>query len=297
MYLWLGKPRVHDSIGALRGRRWPSPTRATRTLCLGTCLDRITENSRLESSAGLSPQGSAYSLSTMQSRSSASLAFTLLLTVGACRVDAPLAPPTRSESPLTAVAASTQNQKIALVSYSVNFLAASFGDRPTDEYMETLRLQAETHLAAHWSVVPSADFVPTQGYQSVYSESRGVAVPSVGGVQMPVFAIDRPQLIKAGLPQESARALAEAAGADLVAVVYGEWEAKSKAFTPFRPRARSKVLLSIYNAEGTQIHHERRDVDGAQLHVKMYRSLLTPENLEHWTAATDHALAYLLATP
>lgn len=209
-------------------------------------------------------------------------ALLLLLPTSACEEE-----PTLGE-----LVTQTSGQKIALVSYSVNYLMYSLEGYEMEPLMVWLLDNAEACLGRHWTVQPASAFVPSWGYQEQRGDPMSVELPSFDGQSMGVFADDRDQLVKAQLSPERARALAEASGTELVAVVYIEWATASEGFSF---KALAKVVLSIYDANGQLIYTKRRDQKGFEkLELVPYQSVFTEESMIQWVEASDAGLDMLL---
>ena len=100
-------------------------------------------------------------------------------------------------------------KKIALVSIAAN----NYGDRlqgwnsaNTTELM-TSRLNSmlevtEATFAANWDVVPASTFASKPEFLALAGEQRDVGLPMINDVLMPLFSINRKEMIKATIGHE-----------------------------------------------------------------------------------------------
>ena len=218
------------------------------------------------------------------------LVFALALGLAACS----------SPMSLQGAASRTSGQKLAVVSISANNFGNSlqgWNSALTSRLMG-LRVArmldtAERSLGAKWKVIPAARFVGKPAFQRQKGESFEVGLARLQNGTLPVFALDRRQLIKAELSPEQAQGLARATGADLVAVIYSEWAVATGKFVP-TAKALTKNVLSIYSGTGELVYHGRKDQIGSRTLGAYGRVVVNDETIDQWVDSYDVALAALL---
>lgn len=231
----------------------------------------------------------------MNAPSYASLLLALLLTLlSACSSSSSAAThrPRASGPTLSQLSAQTPEAKLALVSYSIN--EVNYGDWVLNEYMMRKPLaqlleHTERMLGRRWELIPAADFVPTLEYQELQASPLEVAQPKFGDYSMRLFSSSREQLVAARTSRTRAAELARATGADLVALVYIEWDCASGFMTMVHPIA--KVVISIYDAQGNERFHVRQDhKDQEAIGARPFKNPITPASVGRWTSASRAAL-------
>ena len=199
------------------------------------------------------------------------------------------------------VAAATQGKKLAVVSVSVNDFNGSlqgWNSGRTDDLL-TMKMNemlgvAEARFGQRWTVVPAASFVDGDAYQSQAGPDREVAVPRPAAKPMRLFGADRNELVKTVMPASKASALATAAGADLVAVIYSEWTVATGSFSP-TSKPLAKTVVSIYDATGVELYHGRDDELGDRTLGAFGRVVVDEDTVNDWILAFDRALTNLLS--
>lgn len=203
--------------------------------------------------------------------------------------------------PMSQVVSDNSGGKIAIVSLSVNDFNGSlqgWNKSNTDDIltakMNEMLTQAEGQLGGSFTVVPAADFTASEGYQSLAGPDREVAVPSPAGQPMRLFGENRKELVSTYLPADKAPKLCEAAGVNLLAVVYSEWTTATGNFSnttkPF-----TKTRMSIYDCDGKQLYLGRKDEMGKRVLGAMGLAVVDLETVDDWIAAFGRGYAALLA--
>ena len=192
-------------------------------------------------------------------------------------------------------------KKIALVSIAAN----NYGDRlqgwnseNTTELMAD-RLNAmlevtEATFAADWDVVPASTFASKHEFLALAGEQRDVGLPMINDVLMPLFSIDRKEMIKTTSGQEVALALLDVTGADFLLIVYSEWTLKAGMFIPTN-KAMTKNVFSIYDNTGEKIFKLRLDKVGKKTLGAMGRVFVDADTINQWSNSYNESVAAMYA--
>lgn len=200
---------------------------------------------------------------------------------------------------LAEVSAQTQGQKIAVVSLAVNDynnMLSQWGQEAgplLDAKMNGMLEQVEGLLAQKWTLVPAAEFVGKPEYAAGAGPAREVAMPKPGGTSMQLFGADRKDLVSTTVEPAKISALAAASGADLVAVVYSEWEVATGSFSP-TSKPFTKNVISIYDATGKRLFHERKDQMGEKSLGAFGIVAVDEETVDDWVQAAVKGYSALL---
>jgi hypothetical protein len=202
---------------------------------------------------------------------------------------------------LAGLAASTQGRNIAVVSLSINDYRGSLqGWNSTltsplmTENAATMVTTLEQQLAPSWNVIPAVSFVGRPDYQSLAGPPRNVAVPIFFSGAMPLFGMDRSDMVAARIPPATAQSLAAMLGADLLVVAYAEWGVATGGFVP-TSKALSKNVISIYDASGAQVYHGRRDVRGQRTLGAFGHVVVDENSIGEWVNAFHEGVGQLLS--
>ena len=191
--------------------------------------------------------------------------------------------------------------KIAVVSIAAN----NYGDKlqgwnseDTSELMSS-RLNAmlevtETTFSADWDVVPASTFASKPEFLALAGEQRDVGLPMIDDVLMPLFSIDRKELIKATVGPEVALALLEVTGADFLLIVYSEWTLKSGNFIPTN-KAMTKNVFSVYDDTGEKVFKARLDKVGKKTLGAMGRVYVDADTIDQWSNSYNESVVALYA--
>lgn len=200
---------------------------------------------------------------------------------------------------LADVSAQTQGKKIAVVSLAVNDynnMLSQWGQQAgplLDAKMNGMLEQVEGLLAQKWTVVPAADFVGKPEYSTGAGPEREVAMPKPGGNSMHLFGADRKDLVATTVEPAKISALAGVAGVDLVVVVYSEWEVATGSFSP-TSKPFTKNVISIYDATGKRLFHERKDQMGEKPLGAFGIVSVDEETVDDWVKAAVKGYSALL---
>lgn len=200
---------------------------------------------------------------------------------------------------LAEVTAQTQGKKIAVVSLAVNDynnMLSQWGKEVgplLDTKMNGMLGQVEQLLGQKWTVVPAAEFVGKPEYSAGAGPAREVAMPKPGGSAMQLFGADRDDLVRTNVDAAKISALAAATGADLVAVMYSEWEVATGSFSP-TSKPFTKNVISIYDASGQRLFHERKDQMGEKPLGAFGIVAVDEETVDDWVKAAVKGYAALL---
>ena len=192
-------------------------------------------------------------------------------------------------------------KKIALVSIAAN----NYGDRLQGWNSEnTTGLMAsrlnsmlevtEATFAADWDVVPASTFASKPEFLALAGEQRDVGLPMINDVLMPLFSIDRKEMIKATIGQEVVLALLELTGADFLLIVYSEWTLKAGNFIPTN-KAMTKNVFSIYDNAGEKIFKVRLDKVGKKTLGAMGRVFVDADTINQWSNSYNESVAAMYA--
>lgn len=151
----------------------------------------------------------------------------------------------------------------------------------------------EQHLAQSFNVVPASAFVGNPAYQAVPQGAHQVAVPLINGAIMPVFGMERGDLVRGEMDPGQAQALAAAAGTDFIAVVYAEWGVVTGGFIP-TSKALSKTVVTIYDASGVRVAHQRVDERGERTLGALGHVVVDENSIDEWVMAFDRGLARMV---
>lgn len=197
---------------------------------------------------------------------------------------------------LRSVMATTTGQRAAVVSLSINdYMGALQGwnSTRTSDLMGsramTMLTAAEGIVGQHWQIVPAASFVGNPEWAQLATQYE-VAVPQVGNVAMPTFAPDRGSLVGARLTPIQAQTLARISGANVLVVIYTEWGAISGGFIP-TSKALTKTVVGIYDANGVELFHGRRDARGERTLGAFGHVVVDDGSIDEWVNAFTSSLA------
>lgn len=148
----------------------------------------------------------------------------------------------------------------------------------------------EQHLSQSFNVVPASAFVSNPAYQGVPQGAHQVAVPVINGAIMPVFGLERGDLVRGELDPGQAQALAAAAGTDFIAIVYAEWGVATGGMIP-TSKALSKTVVTIYDATGLRVAHQRIDERGERTLGAFGHVVVDENSIDEWVTAFDRGVA------
>jgi hypothetical protein len=192
---------------------------------------------------------------------------------------------------LSQAAHRTQGATVAVVSLSINDYGNSlqgWNSAMVSDLMysraATMVQMTESELSRYWRVIPAPQFVGNPAYQELAGMRFEVAVPQVDGHFMPVFAMDRRQLIRAQVSPDQAYALAQATGADLVAIVYAEWGVVTGGVIP-TSKSLSKNVIGIFDSGGNQVYRRRADARGSKTLGAFGRVVVDENSIDQWVEA------------
>lgn len=212
-----------------------------------------------------------------------------------------LALPGCAHQSLAGLASVTQGRSIAVVSLSVMHYGTWLGDWESARLSPVMTGQTasmvrmtEEQFAAHWRVIPAPSFVGHPEYRALAGPPAPVALPLLPQGPMYLFGQTRADMVATRIRPEVAQALARVAGADLIAVVYSEWGAKTGSFIP-TSKALAKNVLSIYDASGVEVYHGRKDVMGERTLGAFGSVTLDDNSVVEWVNAFGRGIAALLA--
>jgi hypothetical protein len=197
------------------------------------------------------------------------------------------------------VTAQTQGKKIAVVSLAVNDynnMLSQWGKEVgplLDTKMNGMLEQLEALLGQKWTVVPAAQFAGKPEYAAIAGPAREVAMPKPGGAPMHLFGADRGDLVATQVDPAKLAKLAAAAGADLVVVVYSEWEVATGSFSP-TSKPHTKNVMSVYDATGKLLFHGRRDQMGEKPLGAFGIVAVDEETVDDWVKAAIKGYTTLL---
>jgi hypothetical protein len=201
---------------------------------------------------------------------------------------------------LAEVTAQTQGKKIAVVSLAVNDynnMLSQWGQEAgplLDSKMNGMLEQVEALLGQKWTVVPAAEFVAKPEYSAGAGAAREVAMPKPGGTSMQLFGSNRKDLVSTTVEAAKISALASAAGTDLVAVIYSEWEVATGSFMP-TSKPFTKNVISIYDATGKRLFHGRQDQMGEKPLGALGIVSVDEETVDDWVKAAVKGYTALLS--
>jgi hypothetical protein len=201
---------------------------------------------------------------------------------------------------LADVKAQTQGKSIALVSLSVNDyngMLSQWGQTAgplLEAKMNGMLSDCEGLLGQKWTVVPAADFVGKSEYQSIKGPEREVAMPTAAGESMRLFGADRKDLVATRVDGTKVSALATAAGADLVVVMYSEWEVATGSFSP-TSKPFTKNVMSIYDSTGKLMFHGRQDQMGEKPLGAFGIVAVDEETVDDWVKAAVKGYTAMLS--
>jgi hypothetical protein len=197
---------------------------------------------------------------------------------------------------LSQAAHGTQGATVAVVSLSINDYGNSlqgWNSTMVSDLMysraATMVQMTESELSRYWRVIPAPQFVANPAYQQLAGMRFEVAVPQVDGHFMPVFAMDRRQLIRAQVSPDQAYALAQATGADLVAIVYAEWGVVTGGVIP-TSKSLSKNVIGIFDSGGNQVYRRRADARGSKTLGAFGRVVVDENSIDQWVEAFHKGL-------
>ncbi len=200
---------------------------------------------------------------------------------------------------LADVTAQTQGKKLAVVSLAVNDynnMLSQWGKEVgplLDTKMNGMLDQVEAMFGQKWTVLPAAGFVAKPEYTSLAGEAREVGMPKPGGNPMHLFGASRKELVATTVDPAKVAKLAQATGADLVVVMYSEWEVATGSFSP-TSKPFTKNVISIYDAAGTRLFHERRDQMGEKPLGAFGLVQIDEETVDDWVKAAVKGYGALL---
>lgn len=197
------------------------------------------------------------------------------------------------------VANQRHGQSIAVVSLAINDYGGSLqgwnstyvSPLMTSHALEMVHI-VEQHLAANYQVVPIEEFIASEHYQGLAQERPHVAMPVIEDWEMPFFGYDRKHMVRAQVAPEMAQALADAAGTDLIAIVYAEWGVRTGRYVP-TSKALSKTVMSIHDASGAVIYRGRKDVTGQRTLGAFNRVVVDEGSINEWVDAFARAIDIL----
>src|SRR5690606_27748799 len=109
-------------------------------------------------------------------------------------------------------------------------------------------------------------------------------VPNYDGYDMPYFGYEKKHLVKARVAPEMAQALAQAAGTDLIAIVFTEWGTKTGSFVP-TSKALVRTTLTIHDASGRLLFSGRRSAVGERTVGAFGGVALDEQTIQEWMGA------------
>lgn len=201
---------------------------------------------------------------------------------------------------LAEVKAQTQGKSIALVSLSVNDyngMLSQWGQKAgplLEAKMAGLLADSEGLLGQKWTLVPAAEFVGKDEYQALKGPEREVAMPAAGGASMRLFGADRKDLVATRAEATKIAQLAAVSGADLVAIMYSEWEVATGSFSP-TSKPFTKNVMSIYDATGKLLFHGRQDQMGEKPLGAFGIVSVDEETVDDWVKAAVKGYTTLLS--
>ncbi len=200
---------------------------------------------------------------------------------------------------MSKIAAKNPGKSLAVVSVSANNWSNSlqgWNSANTSNLMgtrlNTMLEKLETRMSEDWKIIPASSFVEKKEYQALAGEEREVGLPSINGVNMPLFSKNRKQLIKSRLDKDVAQNLAKITGADFLMVVYSEWAVATGRFIP-TSKSLAKNVVSIYNAQGTQVYKGRKDQLGNKSLGAMGRVAVNENTIDEWVIAYEKGVSAL----
>ena len=152
----------------------------------------------------------------------------------------------------------------------------------------------EATFAADWDVVPASTFAGKPEFLALAGEQRDVGLPMINDVLMPLFSIDRKEMIKATIGQEVVFALLDVTGADFLLIVYSEWTLKGGSFIPTN-KAMTKNVFSIYDSAGEKIFKVRLDKVGKKTLGAMGRVAVDANSIDQWSNSYNESVVAMYA--